>query len=146
MAVDFDQVPKRPLLPVPENQLPIGSEEDSMRNVINPFRPQRKPSDYHSYLDNWNKVCVWTMKCVTEAITQGASHRLPQVLRFKSRMVPVSGQRELISPHDASRRFVVSFHVLDNTISIFEPKQPNSGIRGGTYLERTKVMRLPLTR
>ena len=36
-------------------------------------------------------------------------------------------------------RFVVSFHVLDNTVSIFEPKVPNTGIRGGTYLERTKV-------
>jgi len=34
-------------------------------------------------------------------------------------------------------RFVVSFHVLDSTISIFEPKVPN--VRGGTYLERTKV-------
>ena len=41
--------------------------------------------------------------------------------------------------NDITRRFVVSFYVLDDTISIFEPKVPNAGIRGGTYLERTKV-------
>ena len=70
----------RPSLPVPPNQLGIGSEEDSMRSVLN-LIPKRKPSDYHNYMENWNKV-----------------------LRFKARMVPINGQRELISPHDKSRR------------------------------------------
>jgi hypothetical protein len=64
---------------------------------------------------------------------------LSQVLRFKSRMVLLPGQREFPSPFDGQRRFVLSFYPLDHTIGVFEPKQPNSGIKGGTFLERTKV-------
>lgn len=36
-------------------------------------------------------------------------------------------------------RFVLCFHVLDKTLSIWEPKRANSGIKGGTFLERIKV-------
>lgn len=76
---------------------------------------------YFEYLNNWDKV-----------------------LRFKARMVVLPPQKEHIAPHDASRRFILSFHMLDGTISIFEPKVPNSGLQGGTYLERCKVWK-PLT-
>lgn len=44
----------------------------------------------------------------------------------------------------ASARFILSFFPLDDTIAIFEPKQPNSGLLGGTFLERTKVSSDPL--
>ena len=36
-------------------------------------------------------------------------------------------------------RFIVSYFMLDNAMSIYEPKVPNSGIRGGMFLDRVKV-------
>ena len=81
LDVDFDMQPKRPDMPAPPHQSGIGSEEDSLQSVLS-LVPRRRATDYNHYMENWNKV-----------------------LRFKSRMVPVSGQRELISPHDASRRY-----------------------------------------
>lgn len=38
-----------------------------------------------------------------------------------------------------TRRFVVSYFLLNQTISIFEPRQDNTGLAGGKFLERVKV-------
>ena len=37
------------------------------------------------------------------------------------------------------RKFVLSYFLADDTLSIFEPPQRNTGITGGKYLERSKV-------
>ena len=37
------------------------------------------------------------------------------------------------------RRFVLSYFCADDTLSVFEPPVPNSGIMGGKYLERSKA-------
>jgi len=34
---------------------------------------------------------------------------------------------------------VLSYFLADDTLSIFEPPQRNTGITGGKYLERSKV-------
>lgn len=39
------------------------------------------------------------------------------------------------------RRFVLSYFMADDTISIFEPPVKNTGIVGGRYLERRPVHR-----
>ncbi|KAJ9530404.1 hypothetical protein QJQ45_000771 [Haematococcus lacustris] len=111
----IDQAPQRPPLYVPPNTLGIGSEEDSMQNVLHLVPKPHRSWDYNDYLEKWNKV-----------------------LRFTARMVNVLGH-DLVGPHDAERRFVISHHLLDQTTSIFEPRQPNTGLRGGMFLERTKV-------
>lgn len=41
-------------------------------------------------------------------------------------------------PEDVDRRFIISFFLSDDTISIFEPAQKNSGIIEGKFLERRK--------
>lgn len=41
-------------------------------------------------------------------------------------------------PEDADRRFIISFYLADDTLSIFEPAQKNSGIVEGKFLERRK--------
>ena len=41
-------------------------------------------------------------------------------------------------PEDTERRFIVSFFLADDSISIFEPAQKNSGIIEGKFLERAK--------
>ena len=42
-------------------------------------------------------------------------------------------------PEDEGRRFIISFKLSDDTISIFEPHQRNSGIIGGKFLEATRI-------
>ncbi|KNE64889.1 hypothetical protein AMAG_10562 [Allomyces macrogynus ATCC 38327] len=40
---------------------------------------------------------------------------------------------------DRERRFVVTYHLSDDTVHVFEPHQRNSGIVGGKWLERCRV-------
>lgn len=54
-----------------------------------------------------------------------------KVLRFRAKLVNPPIQ-------DVPRRFVVAVFLVDDTISIFEPPQRNSGIIGGKFLERGK--------
>ncbi|KAJ1474441.1 hypothetical protein T484DRAFT_3261091 [Baffinella frigidus] len=42
-------------------------------------------------------------------------------------------------PDDSKRRFVVSYYMADNTISIYEPPVSNSGFTGGKFLDRNRV-------
>ncbi|KAL0480787.1 EF-hand domain-containing family member efhc2 [Acrasis kona] len=53
-------------------------------------------------------------------------------LRFGARM-------ETSAPEDQNRRFIVTFYLADDTVSIFEPTQRNSGIIGGKFLQRQRV-------
>lgn len=41
-------------------------------------------------------------------------------------------------PEDIDRKFIISFFLADDSISIFEPAQKNSGIIEGKFLERGK--------
>jgi len=41
-------------------------------------------------------------------------------------------------PEDIDRKFIISFFLADDSISIFEPAQKNSGIIEGKFLERRK--------
>jgi hypothetical protein len=55
-----------------------------------------------------------------------------QVLNFSSKLVSDY-------PEDRRRQFVVSYYLSDKTMSIFEIIVPNSGFRGGKFLQRTRV-------
>jgi hypothetical protein len=55
-----------------------------------------------------------------------------QVLNFKSKLVSDY-------PEDRRRQFVVSYYLSDKTMAIFEEVVPNSGFRGGKFLQRTRV-------
>ncbi|NXG66683.1 EFHC1 protein, partial [Hemiprocne comata] len=43
------------------------------------------------------------------------------------------------NPEDRKRRFIVSYFLSDDMISIYEPPERNSGIIGGKYLRKTRV-------
>ena len=45
-------------------------------------------------------------------------------------------------PEEGERVFIIAFYLHDNTVSVFEKKQPNSGFGGGLYLERRRVKNL----
>ena len=53
-------------------------------------------------------------------------------MRFEARL-------ETEDPVDAERSFVVSFFLSDDSILIFEKAIPNSGMKGGKFLERMKL-------
>ena len=40
---------------------------------------------------------------------------------------------------DVGRRFIVSYFLSDDTLSVFEPPQRNSGVIGGKFLERGRA-------
>ncbi|KAH6559938.1 hypothetical protein BASA50_009028 [Batrachochytrium salamandrivorans] len=40
---------------------------------------------------------------------------------------------------DRDRKFVISYHLSDDTISVFEPRARNSGILGGKFLEQRHI-------
>ncbi|XP_068135101.1 EF-hand domain-containing protein 1 [Hyperolius riggenbachi] len=44
-----------------------------------------------------------------------------------------------MNPEDKGRRFILSYFLSDDMISIFEPQVRNSGIIGGKFLERSRV-------
>jgi hypothetical protein len=55
-----------------------------------------------------------------------------QVLNFSSKLISKY-------PEDRRRQFVVSYYLCDKTMAIFETVVPNSGFRGGKFLQRTRV-------
>ena len=70
--------------------------------------PKKPKIDFFKYVDNDKKILRFTAKFNTKV------------------------------PEDVDRRFIISFYLADDTISIFEPAQKNSGIIEGPFLERRK--------
>jgi hypothetical protein len=70
--------------------------------------PEKPKRDFFKYVDNDKTVLRYTA-------------------RFNTRV-----------PEDVDRKFIISFFLADNSISIFEPAQKNSGIIEGKFLERAK--------
>jgi hypothetical protein len=59
------------------------------------------------------------------------------ILRFTCCMADTHNTK--LGHSDADRVFVLSYFLMDDTLSIFEPPLRNSGIVGGKFLERSKV-------
>ncbi|CAH8432316.1 unnamed protein product [Heterobilharzia americana] len=113
--------PVKPKLP--DTRIPVkreippyngwGTEEDSLANCFSliPTAPN------HNF------------KQFMELDRQGIESH---ILRFAARLL---SER----PVDRERQFVISCYLSDDTISIYEPQQKNSGFKGGLFLERSKI-------
>ncbi|CAK8696625.1 unnamed protein product [Clavelina lepadiformis] len=55
-----------------------------------------------------------------------------KILRYEAMM-------ESERPDERNRRFIISYRLSDDMVSIFEPPQRNSGIIGGKFLEATRI-------
>merc|ERR1712110_45761 len=55
-----------------------------------------------------------------------------KVLRYEAKM-------ESSRSEDRDRRFIISYSLSNDMISIYEPQQRNSGIIGGKFLEKTRI-------
>jgi hypothetical protein len=91
----------------------FGSEEDSLCSCMGliPKPPQR---DFIKFME------------------KDSSGLNSNILRFVATL-------NTENPVDAGRRFIVSFFLSDDTISVFEPPQRNSGVVGGKFLERGRI-------
>ncbi|KAL0036647.1 hypothetical protein WJX79_003886 [Trebouxia sp. C0005] len=105
--------------PIPVPALPpyngFGSFEDSEQSCKN-LVPKPPKKDFYKLM-NKDKI----------------------VLRFSTRFVETPTHQ--LSSSDRERKFVLSYFLADDTLSIFEPPQRNTGITGGKYLERSKVLK-----
>ena len=54
------------------------------------------------------------------------------------RYVLMCKQKPSDIPEDVDRRFIISFYLADDSISIYEPAQKNSGIIEGKFLHRNR--------
>ena len=70
--------------------------------------PKKPKIDFFKYVDNDRKILRYTS-------------------RFNTKI-----------PEDEDRRFIISFYLADDTISVFEPAQKNSGFLEGPFLKRNK--------
>lgn len=115
---DFEPVDireERP--PIPQNALPpyngFGSYEDSLMNCLDlNVQPPRK--DFQKLFNYQHKA-----------------------LRFICRMI--EDDVHVLTPAERDRKFVLTYHLYDDTISVYEPPLRNSGIIGGKFLERGVV-------
>ncbi len=72
------------------------------------LNPVQPKRDFFKYVDNDKKILRYTAK-------------------FNTRV-----------PEDVDRRFIIQFFLADDSISIYEPAQKNSGVMDGKFLDRRK--------
>jgi len=107
---DLTERIRTPFVPAPAREVPppigIGSDEDSLASMAS-LIPRPPRRD--------------EAKLMTYA---------GKALRFLGQLANPA------SPEDVDRKFIIGFWLADDSISIFEPPQQNSGIVGGKFLER----------
>ncbi|NXP71451.1 EFHC2 protein, partial [Ramphastos sulfuratus] len=115
---DFTPVTyKAPPPPNPEKIVPpytgFGSEEDSLCSCMG-LLPKPPQKDVKKFM---------------EKDRYGMESN---ILRFVAKLVTDS-------PIDQDRKFIISYFLSDDTISVFEQWQKNTGILGGKFLERHRI-------
>lgn len=83
-------------------------DEEDSLGYVYKLQPDKPKRDFFKYVDNDKKILRFTA-------------------RFNTRV-----------PEDLDRKFIISFYLSDDTLSIYEPAQKNSGIVEGKFLERGK--------
>lgn len=83
-------------------------DEEDTLGYVKKLLPEKPKKDFFKYVDNDKKVLRYTARFNTQV------------------------------PEDMDRRFIISYYLADDTLSIFEPAQKNSGVVEGKFLERRK--------
>ncbi|XP_075376202.1 EF-hand domain-containing family member C2 isoform X2 [Mycteria americana] len=115
---DFTPVPyKAPPPPKTEKKFPpytgFGSEEDSLCSCMG-LLPKPPQKDFKKFME------------------KDRSGMESNILRFLAKLITDS-------PIDKDRKFIISYFLSDDTISVFEHIQRNTGILGGKFLERGRI-------
>ncbi|XP_073481249.1 EF-hand domain-containing protein 1 isoform X1 [Aquarana catesbeiana] len=64
-----------------------------------------------------------------------------KMLENDHKVLRYAASLDSMNPEDKGRRFILSYYLSDDMISIYEPQIRNSGIIGGKFLERTRVLK-----
>lgn len=124
-----------PIVPIPEQTIvTIGNPEDSLQNCLR-LTPKPPKKDFRKFLEFSGKVRLLQPILQSDRLEMHFWMTISisfQTLRFEAK---------IHSPwlHDAERKFIFTYFLCDDTISIFEKLPPNSGRFCGKYLERSKV-------
>ncbi|XP_025953804.2 EF-hand domain-containing family member C2 isoform X1 [Dromaius novaehollandiae] len=116
--MDFTPIPcKAPPPPKIEKKFPpytgFGSEEDSLCSCLG-LLPKPPQKDFKKFME------------------KDRNGLESNILRFLAKLITDS-------PIDKERKFIISYFLSDDTISVFEPIQRNTGILGGKFLERGRI-------
>ncbi|NXP54510.1 EFHC2 protein, partial [Heliornis fulica] len=114
----FTPVPyKAPPPPKPEKTFPpyngFGSEEDSLCSCMG-LIPKPPQKDFKKFME------------------KDRSGMESNILGFVAKLITDS-------PIDKDRKFIISYFLSDDTISVFEHTAQNTGILGGKFLERGRI-------
>ncbi|XP_074247786.1 EF-hand domain-containing family member C2 [Saimiri boliviensis] len=116
---NFTSVSCKPPSPPPkiERKFPpyngFGSEEDSLRNCLG-----LKPTPHRKNFKKFMEKDRYGLES--------------NILRFFAKL-------DTEKYVDLDRIFVISYYLADDTISVFEPIENNSGVTGGMFLKRSRV-------
>lgn len=72
---------------------------------------------------------------------QAAKYDFKRMMRFDGIAVRFSAVLNSDRQLDRDRRFIISLFPSDDTISVFEPRQRNSGILGGKFMEKGRILK-----
>jgi len=108
-------------------------------NVVQPGPPriEVEPPPYNGFgdeqdsLGSWKYLVLKAPKINMKKFMEHGTHQLKFLLKM------IGGD-----PSNAIRQFVLTYYLADDTISIFEPAQRNSGIIGGKFLQRSRVKKV----
>jgi hypothetical protein len=67
---------------------------------------------------------------------------LEKMNKFDGRVLRWAVRLDTDKPEDVDRRFVLAMYLTDDSISVYEPSQRNSGFIGGKFMERQRVKRI----
>eukprot|EP01061_Rhynchopus_euleeides_P037946 TRINITY_DN65265_c0_g1_i1.p1 TRINITY_DN65265_c0_g1~~TRINITY_DN65265_c0_g1_i1.p1 ORF type:complete len:582 (+),score=236.42 TRINITY_DN65265_c0_g1_i1:147-1748(+) len=92
------------------------------------------PPPYNGYGDEDDSLGSWK-----NLVLKPPKKNVKQYIENSGAMLKFRMKIDTADPANEVRRFVLTYYLADDTVSIFEPAQRNSGIIGGKFLQRRKV-------
>ena len=97
-------------------------------------KPKVVPPPYNGFGDEDDSLGSWK-----NLVLKPPKKNVKQYIENSGTMMKFTMKLDAADPANEVRRFVLTYYLADDTISIFEPAQRNSGIIGGKFLQRQKA-------
>jgi len=104
--------------------------------VREPEKPKPKPTapPYNGFGDEDDSLGSWK-----NLVLKAPKKNVRQYIENAGCMLKFSMKLADADPANEVRRFVLTYYLADDTVSIYEPPQRNAGIIGGKFLQRQKA-------
>lgn len=111
------------------------SQFDPVRMDVTPVpEPQRDVPPYNGFGSEEDSIG----SCIS-LVPKPPRKDFVKLMNHDNMVLRYSARLDTTRPVDVERKFVVSYFLADDTISVYEPRQRNSGIVGGKFLERMRM-------